>query len=140
MILGFTRGGPIIIPFHLLMVMSFSLSKPHDTVPSDVPPFWPSSNSSSNLKLLGIALDKKKNTIDYLLITNIYIVFMIVYKYRNILLLTLRVRKLLKNKYSSSYSLAPPVFGPAIIIPWNFDGSSSLSRLQLNLDFFFSSI
>lgn len=50
----FTRGGPIIIPFHLLIVISFSLSKPHDTVPSLAPPFCPSSNSSSSLKLLGI--------------------------------------------------------------------------------------
>lgn len=49
-----TLGGPMIIPFHLLMVISFSLSSPHETVPSDAPPFWPSSNSSNNLKLLGI--------------------------------------------------------------------------------------
>ena len=49
----------MIIPFHLLMVMSFSLSKPQDTVPSEAPPFWPSSNSSNSLKLLGITFEKK---------------------------------------------------------------------------------
>ena len=49
-----TLGGPMIMPFHLLMVMSFSLSRPQETVPSELPPFWPSSNSSRSLKLRGM--------------------------------------------------------------------------------------
>lgn len=47
-----TRGGPSIMPFQSLIVMSSSLSKPQLIVPSP-PPFCPSSNSSSNLKFLG---------------------------------------------------------------------------------------
>lgn len=44
----------MIMPFHRLIVISFSLSRPHETVPSEAPPFCPSSNSSNSLKLLGI--------------------------------------------------------------------------------------
>lgn len=47
-----TLGGPIIIPVHLVSVMSSSSSRPQLTVPSPTP-FWPSSSSSNSRKLRG---------------------------------------------------------------------------------------
>lgn len=47
-----TRGGPIIIPFQRVKVISSSSSRPQLIVPSP-PPFWPSSSSSRRRKLRG---------------------------------------------------------------------------------------
>lgn len=46
------RGGPIIMPVHLVSVMSSSSSRPQLTVPSPTP-FWPSSSSSNSRKFRG---------------------------------------------------------------------------------------
>ena len=47
-----TRGGPMIMPVHLVSVMSSSSSRPQLTVPSPTP-FCPSSSSSNKRKLRG---------------------------------------------------------------------------------------
>ena len=46
------RGGPIIMPVHLVSVMSLSSSRPQPTVSSPTP-LWPSSSSSNSQKSRG---------------------------------------------------------------------------------------
>ena len=47
-----TLGGPIIVPFQRVSVMSSSSSRPQLQVPSPIP-FWPSSSSSRSRKFRG---------------------------------------------------------------------------------------
>ena len=51
------RGGPIIMPVHLVSVMSPSSSRPKLTVLSPTP-FWPSFSSSSSQKFRGTFTDQ----------------------------------------------------------------------------------
>lgn len=57
-----TLGGPIIMPVHLVSVISSSSSRPQLTVPSPTP-FWPSSSSSNSRKLRGTFTPKNKSKI-----------------------------------------------------------------------------
>lgn len=59
--LWLTLGGPMIMPFHWVSVMSSSFTRPQLTVPSP-PPFWPSSSSSSSRKLRGTTTPRHTHT------------------------------------------------------------------------------